>query len=255
MAPAPRKSGCGKIVAILCVILILLGAGIGAALYFGYRYTEKALKSSEPYAIAVQALKENAEVKEVLGEISDTGFPLGAYSSDANGTGKAAFVMSVHGTKSNGQYQVSLIRNDSVWRIEQAIVKTAAGDTIRVVSRYSTIDEPMNANSNTNSNAPLPGNLNARNAISGGVLNAKATSLPKPAYPAIARAAKASGTVVVQVLVDENGSVIYAHAVSGHPLLQPSAVAAARQAKFAPTKLSGSAVKVSGVIRYEFTPE
>src|SRR5258705_5510043 len=44
--------------------------------------------------------------------------------------------------------------------------------------------------------------------ISGGVLNGKAISLPKPQYPPIARAAHAAGTVVVQVLIDENGSVV-----------------------------------------------
>src|ERR1041384_3330571 len=38
-----------------------------------------------------------------------------------------------------------------------------------------------------------------RAPISGGVLNGKAISLPKPAYPPIARAAHAAGTVVVQV--------------------------------------------------------
>src|ERR1044071_5132745 len=46
--------------------------------------------------------------------------------------------------------------------------------------------------------------------ISGGVLNGKAISLPKPAYPPIARAARASGTVVVQVVIDENGNVVSA---------------------------------------------
>jgi TonB family protein len=91
--------------------------------------------------------------------------------------------------------------------------------------------------------------------ISGGVLNGKATSLPQPAYPPIARAAKASGTVVVQVTVDENGNVIAAHAVSGHPLLQAAAVAAAHNAKFSPTKLAGAPVKVTGVINYVFTAE
>lgn len=88
--------------------------------------------------------------------------------------------------------------------------------------------------------------------ISGGVLNGKAISLPKPPYPPLARAAKASGTVVVQVLVDENGNVVSAHAVSGHPLLRAASVAAARGAKFSPTKLSGQPVKVSGVIHYNF---
>ena len=53
--------------------------------------------------------------------------------------------------------------------------------------------------------------------------------------------------MVVQVTVDENGYVISAHAVSGHPLLQAAAVAAARQAKFPPTLLMGEPVKVTGV--------
>ena len=90
--------------------------------------------------------------------------------------------------------------------------------------------------------------------ISGGVLNGKATSLPKPAYPPAARAVGASGAVSVQVLIDENGNVVSASAASGHPLLRAAAVAAARGAKFSPTKLSGEAVKVSGVITYNFVP-
>ena len=88
--------------------------------------------------------------------------------------------------------------------------------------------------------------------ISGGVLNGKAVRLVQPSYPAIARTAHVSGTVTVQVTIDESGNVISAHATSGHPLLQSSAVAAARASKFSPTKLSGQPVKVSGVIIYNF---
>jgi protein TonB len=91
--------------------------------------------------------------------------------------------------------------------------------------------------------------------ISGGVLNGKAISLPKPPYPPIARQARASGTVTVQVTIDENGNVISARAVSGHPLLQAAAVQAARSAKFSPTKLSGQPVKVTGVITYNFVAQ
>lgn len=91
-----------------------------------------------------------------------------------------------------------------------------------------------------------------KGAIVGGVLNGKAIALPKPAYPLIARAAHASGTVVVQVLIDEDGNVVAAHAVSGHPLLQGVSVAAAREAKFLPTTLAGQRVKVTGVIQYNF---
>jgi protein TonB len=86
------------------------------------------------------------------------------------------------------------------------------------------------------------------------VLNGKAISLPKPAYPPIARAARASGTVTVQVTIDESGKVISARAVGGHPLLQQAAVQAANQARFSPTLLSGAPVKVTGVITYNFVP-
>lgn len=91
--------------------------------------------------------------------------------------------------------------------------------------------------------------------ISGGVLNGKAVHLVTPPYPAIARSAHASGSVQVQVLIDENGNVVSAHAVSGHPLLQAAAVAAARASKFTPTKLSGQPVKVNGVIIYNFVAQ
>jgi len=89
--------------------------------------------------------------------------------------------------------------------------------------------------------------------ISGGVVNGKATNLVKPAYPAAARAVNASGAVNVQVTIDEEGSVIAANAVSGHPLLRAAAVEAARASKFSPTRLSGQPVRVTGIIVYNFT--
>ena len=88
--------------------------------------------------------------------------------------------------------------------------------------------------------------------ISGGVLNGKALSLPAPEYPAAARAVKAQGTVNVQVAIDEAGNVISATAVSGHPLLRLASETAAREAKFSPTLLDGTAVKVTGVLTFSF---
>lgn len=88
--------------------------------------------------------------------------------------------------------------------------------------------------------------------ISGGVLNGKARSLPKPAYPPAARAAGAWGAVTVRVLIDEAGTVISAKAVSGHELLRVDSELAAMQARFSPTQLEGVPVKVSGVITYNY---
>jgi TonB family protein len=88
--------------------------------------------------------------------------------------------------------------------------------------------------------------------IKTGTLNDRALSLPRPEYPVIAMKAGASGAVTVEITVDETGHVIAAHAVSGHPLLQSAAVAAARQAIFTPTLLEGQPVKVTGAVLYTF---
>jgi TonB family protein len=89
--------------------------------------------------------------------------------------------------------------------------------------------------------------------ISGGLLNGKATDLVKPKYPPEARSVRAEGTVNVQVTLDEDGNVMSASAVSGHPLLRAAAVQAARESKFSPTVLNGSPVKVTGVVVYKFS--
>ncbi|MGB7068447.1 MAG: TonB family protein [Pyrinomonadaceae bacterium] len=101
---------------------------------------------------------------------------------------------------------------------------------------------------------PKPTPKPAPKTVSGGVLNGKATNLPKPPYPAAARAVRASGAVTVQVLIDESGRVVSANATGGHPLLRNAAENAARGARFSPTMLSGQAVKVTGVITYNFVP-
>lgn len=108
---------------------------------------------------------------------------------------------------------------------------------------------------NPNSGSTGPTHSAGTSPISGGMLNDRAVSLPSPVYPPAARAVKASGTVMVQVTVDETGHVVSATAVSGHPLLRGAAVAAARSARFKPTMLSGKPVKVSGVIKYEFSAQ
>lgn len=103
-------------------------------------------------------------------------------------------------------------------------------------------------------NEPGAAGENKAKLISGGVVNGKAISLPRPEYPAAARSTRASGTVGVQILIGEDGSVIRAQAISGLPVLQFASRTAACSAKFSPTKLAGQPVKVSGVIMYNFAP-
>ena len=97
--------------------------------------------------------------------------------------------------------------------------------------------------------APAAAEPVGKRPISGGVLNGKAITLPKPTYPADV---EATGTVTVEVTIDEYGNVTAARAVAGPPQLHPAAVEAARQARFSPTFLMGEPVKVRGVITYNF---
>lgn len=123
-------------------------------------------------------------------------------------------------------------------------------------------EQPANADQNAANNTtpdpsatpstqvPPPRDPNQkRGPVSGGVLNGKAIYLPMPEMPA----GEVSGVVLVAVLVDEQGTVVDARAVSGPAHLQPAAVAAARLARFSPTLLMGEPVRVTGTLSYSFT--
>jgi outer membrane biosynthesis protein TonB len=90
------------------------------------------------------------------------------------------------------------------------------------------------------------------NTINKGVVNGSAIVLAKPKFPPTARAVGASGSVQVLVTIDEDGYVIEAEPISGHPLLRAVSVLAAKASRFAPTLLSGRPVKVNGIIVYNF---
>jgi periplasmic protein TonB len=88
--------------------------------------------------------------------------------------------------------------------------------------------------------------------ISSGVLPGLAIKKLRPTYPSIARAARASGEVLIQVLISEDGRVEDAQVISGHQLLREAALQSARQWVFRPTTLSGVPVKVQGVLTFNF---
>jgi TonB family protein len=98
-------------------------------------------------------------------------------------------------------------------------------------------------------NAGIP----EKTRVSGGVLQGLAIKKTQPPYPPIARAARASGAVQVQITINETGEVIEASVISGHPLLRDAALEAARQWLFKPTELSGVPVKVQGILTFNFT--
>ena len=91
-----------------------------------------------------------------------------------------------------------------------------------------------------------------RRVNEGGILNGRALRLQAPAVPDKAWEAHASGLVVVVLTISEEGKVVRACAIKGHPLLWNASERAALASEFLPTKLNGKPVKVTGVITYKF---
>jgi len=101
--------------------------------------------------------------------------------------------------------------------------------------------------------AAAPGTVPSVLQASSGVLQGKALRRVTPVYPAFAKAARVSGTVRVQVVINEQGEVTEAEIVSGHPMLHLPSLRAARQWTFAPSLLEGRPVKVQTVLPFNFT--
>lgn len=115
------------------------------------------------------------------------------------------------------------------------------------------LDEVKPSNSgqtDTTDNRPHP-----RGPVESGDLNSKATDLPKPVYPGEARKAHITGQVKVRVIVDETGRVMSADIVSGPKQLWMAAIEAARKAHFEPTLVGETAVKITGILTYDFKEE
>jgi protein TonB len=80
-------------------------------------------------------------------------------------------------------------------------------------------------------------------------MNGRAIELPTVPYP---KGARVSGSVSVQVLVDENGNVVSAEAIDGPSELRQAATQAAMKAHFFQTRLLGHPVKVIGTVSHAF---
>jgi TonB family protein len=88
-----------------------------------------------------------------------------------------------------------------------------------------------------------------------GSIKRKAAYLPKPSYPRQALEAGADGAVRVEVVIDNEGVVVAAKAVSGHPLLHVVAEETARKTKFRSLEIPDPNLRETGFITYEFAIE
>ena len=272
--PQQQQKGClGRnwkwMLPVGCLGLILGGVALFVGIFF---VAMSAMKSSDVYQGALKAAQAHPAAQERLGEpIEDGWLVKGSVKFDATG-GNADLEIPVSGPKKSGTLYVRAINPDGTWMFERLDLVPEGEGTISLLDR-NVVQPPAGAPVDVEEDAdgsvteddaagdevdgeatPSPSPADGQ-TISGGVLNGKAIDKPEPPYPSIAKAARASGTVTVQVTVDETGHVVSAQAVSGHPLLREAAVQAARRARLSPTLLSGKPVKVSGVLTYNFVLE
>lgn len=77
-------------------------------------------------------------------------------------------------------------------------------------------------------------------------------SLVKPFYPEAARRWRISGEVLLEVYMDETGSVVFSNILKGSPFLRESALKASCRARFTPVLYCGKFVRTRWLLRYLF---
>ena len=272
--PARQQKGClGRnwmwLLPAGCLGLLLGAVALVAGIFF---VAMSAVKSSDVYQGALKAAQAHPAAIERLGEpIKDGWFVKGNVKVDAGG-GSADIEIPVSGPKKSGTLLVRAVSPDGAWMYERLDLAVEGGETVSLLDRNvvrpppgAPVDVEEDADGSASGDdaaeetaegepAESPSPTDGE-AVSEGALDEKAISKPQPPYPALAKAARASGLVTVRVTVDETGHVVSAEPVSGHPLLHAAAVAAAKQARFAPTLRDGEPVRVTGVLTYNFVLE
>jgi periplasmic protein TonB len=98
-------------------------------------------------------------------------------------------------------------------------------------------------------NPPAPRKL----SISSGVMDGYLLDKTVPQYPAIAKAARIQGTVVLQATIAKTGLIQNLRVISGPPMLQQAAIDAVRSWRYKPYLLNGDPVEVETTINVVFS--
>jgi len=74
-----------------------------------------------------------------------------------------------------------------------------------------------------------------------------------PVYPPIAKAARVSGTVVLQATISKTGTIENLRVISGPAMLQQAAMDAVKSWRYRPYLLNGDPVEVETTVNVVFT--
>jgi TonB family protein len=99
--------------------------------------------------------------------------------------------------------------------------------------------------------APTPGVMRIR--VGGAIQASKLTKSAEPIYPDLAKQARISGVVRLNIIINPEGKIFHMSVIGGHPLLVPAALEAVKQYEYSPTLLNGVPVEVVTQVDVNFT--
>lgn len=166
-------------------------------------------------------------------------------------------------TKTSYTYEFDSIGNwikrvASSWYVKEGkLSEESKRATYRTITYNTSRNNVGSGVSDEASTVPLNSGSEACQMVirkAGGVLQGAAIKRVEPQYPYSAKLSRIVGTVVVETLVDEEGNVVSARALSGPTELQSASVEAARGWRFVPTTFIDVPVRVIGTITFKFIP-
>ena len=114
-------------------------------------------------------------------------------------------------------------------------------------------EKPAEKNDNASVAENAPKTEKSNEPMQVGSLVDAATRKVNPTYPTVARTARVSGIVKVEVVLDEEGSVAEVKNAAGPEMLKRAATEAVRRWKFKPFTRDGQPVRASGFVNFNFT--
>jgi periplasmic protein TonB len=103
---------------------------------------------------------------------------------------------------------------------------------------------------------PAPESVPAAPVRRGGeVMQSNLIYMVKPVYPRLAMTARVQGTVILEAVITQNGTIDPARlrVLSGHPLLTPNTIEAVQQWRYRPTTLNGQALEILTTVTVNFS--
>ncbi len=151
---------------------------------------------------------------------------------------------------------VSTISSASASPVQTPALKPVVETPQKAAVPPVVIKTPAEATGRSAETAAVPAKPEVKPAsgtpLDAGSLITYATERSNPIYPAPARTARITGSVRVEVVIDEEGRVADVVKASGPAMLQSAAKDAIKRWKFKPFVVEGSPVKATGWVSFNF---